>query len=63
MNIKLHKKNAIKSLYKRGVSIEDLEAVSGLSKKTILEIVSPKNNFSALFEEITEVWQEIRLID
>lgn len=57
MNIKLERKNAIQALYKQGISIEDLQMVSGLSRKTIEGIVTPKNSLSSLLEEINSAFQ------
>lgn len=57
MNIKLERKNAIQALYKQGISIDDLQMVSGLSRKTIESIVAPKNSLSSLLEEINSAFQ------
>lgn len=42
MNINLDRKNAIIELYDKGISIEDIQLVSGFSRKTIEELVEPK---------------------
>lgn len=57
MNIKLERRNAIQALYKQGISIDDLQMVSGLSRKTIEGIVTPKNSLNSLLEEINSAFQ------
>lgn len=42
MNINKDRKNAIIALYDKGIAIEDIQLVSGFSRKTIEEIVEPK---------------------
>ncbi|XBX10692.1 hypothetical protein QMP26_41060 (plasmid) [Enterocloster clostridioformis] len=46
MNINRDRKNAIIALYNKGISIEDIQLVSGFSRKTIEEIVEPKGRKS-----------------
>lgn len=62
MNIKLERRNAIKLLYKQGVSIDDIQLVSGLSRKTIEGIVQPKKLrvIDQLLNEIGQNWNVVK---
>lgn len=62
MNIKLERRNAIKLLYKQGISIDDIQLVSGLSRKTIEGIVRPKKYMviDQLLSEIGQNWNAVK---
>lgn len=62
MNIGKDRKNAIKALYKKGISKDEIQLVSGMSMKTINEILTPANSseLETLLNEINNTFQAIK---